>query len=60
MNHELASVTEFAAVYGIPRGTLYRWAEEDDWHKHGTTYRRLYPIEQMLTSLQERDRDAKP
>ena len=51
---ELVTVAEFAATFGIPAGTLYRWAHEDNWARYGTPTARLYPLEEMLHTYTKR------
>lgn len=38
------------ALFGIARGTLYRWASEDRWRRRGTRRARLWNIEDVQRS----------
>lgn len=40
----LVSVRELAAFYGVPDGTMRRWASMEDWPRYGTRGARLYAL----------------
>lgn len=50
------STQDISMIYGVPTGTVHRWASEDGWTRYGTRARRRWDLEQVQASLDRRQR----
>ena len=52
------STQDISMIYGVPTGTVHRWASEDRWTRYGTRQRRRWDLEEVQTSLDRRRASA--
>lgn len=52
------STADAAHIFRVPRGTIRRWANEDDWTPHGSRARRRWELDQVQASYDRRRADS--
>lgn len=48
------STKDIAQILGVPTGTLYRWAHEDQWTRYGVRNRRRWDFNEAQASHDRR------
>lgn len=51
---KLISTADASQLFGVPVGTLRRWAHEDSWTPKGPARWRRWPLEQVQASYDRR------